>query len=217
MEAVGQLAGGIAHDFNNLLTAIIGYADLLRAAEGSTAVVREDASAIKATAARGAELARSLLTLARTAPARDEPVDLHQAINEVRDIASRTFDRRIAVHVRLDARHPVVAGDRSLLTNAFLNLALNARDAMPNGGELLVTTEERILDQDDCARLAGVINPGSFIVVRFADTGTGMPPSIQRRVFEPFFTNKPAGKGTGIGLSMVYGTVRSHSGAIELE
>jgi PAS domain S-box-containing protein len=217
MEAIGQLAGGIAHDFNNLLTAIIGYADLLHAAEGSTAIVQEDARAIKATAARGAELARNLLTLARTAPNRDEPVDIHQAVNEVRDIASRTFDRRIGLRVHLDARRPIVTGDRSLLTNALLNLALNARDAMPDGGDLTITTADQILDQDDCARLAGVIDPGPFIVVRVEDTGMGMPPNVQQRVFEPFFTNKPLGKGTGIGLSMVYGTVRSHAGAIELE
>ena len=217
MEAIGQLAGGIAHDFNNLLTAIIGYADLLHASEGSTAIVQEDARAIKATAARGADLARNLLTLARTAPNRDDPVDIHQAVNEVRDIASRTFDRRIGLHVHLDARRPMVTGDRTLLTNAFLNLALNARDAMPDGGELTITTSDVFLGPEDCARLADVIEPGPFIVVRVEDTGFGMPPSVQQRVFEPFFTNKPVGKGTGIGLSMVYGTLRSHSGAIELE
>ncbi|HWP69936.1 MAG TPA: PAS domain S-box protein [Gemmatimonadaceae bacterium] len=217
MDAVGQLAGGIAHDFNNLLTAIIGYAELLRGSEKASAVVREDAAAIQATAARGAELARNLLALARTAPARDEAVDVHQAINEIRDIASRTFDRRLSMVVHLDARRPTVTGDRSLLTTAFLNLAVNARDAMPDGGQLIVTTAEKVIDQEECDRLAGVISPGPFIVIRFRDTGTGMPPSVQRRVFEPFFTNKPAGKGTGIGLSMVYGTVRSHSGAIEVD
>ena len=217
MEAIGQLAGGIAHDFNNLLTAIIGYADLLYASEGSTAIVQEDARAIKATAARGADLARNLLTLARTAPNRDEAVDLHQAVNEVRDIASRTFDRRIGLHLHLEARRPMVTGDRSLLTNALLNLALNARDAMPGGGELTITTADQVLGHEDCVRLAGVIEPGPFIVIRVQDTGTGMPPNVQQRAFEPFFTNKPVGKGTGIGLSMVYGTVRSHSGAIELE
>jgi len=217
MDAVGQLAGGIAHDFNNLLTAIIGYAELLRGSEKASAVVREDAASIQATAARGAELARNLLALARTAPARDEAVDVHQAINEIRDIASRTFDRRLSMVVHLDARRPTVTGDRSLLTTAFLNLAVNARDAMPDGGQLIVTTAEKVIDQEECDRLAGVISPGPFIVIRFRDTGTGMPPNVQRRVFEPFFTNKPAGKGTGIGLSMVYGTVRSHSGAIEVE
>ena len=217
MDAVGQLAGGIAHDFNNLLTAIIGYADLLRVSEGTTQAVREDAAAILATAARGAELARNLLTLARTAPARDEPVDVHQAINEVRDIATRTFDRRIAVEINLAAARSVVTGDRSLLTNALLNLALNARDAMPEGGVLTFSTIEKTLGQDECERLAGVVEPGPFLILRVADTGSGMPPNVQRRAFEPFFTNKPAGKGTGIGLSMVYGTVRSHSGAIELQ
>jgi PAS domain S-box-containing protein len=217
MDAIGQLAGGIAHDFNNLLTAIIGYAELLRGSDGVSEEVKEDATAILATARRGADLARNLLTLARTAPSRHEPVDVHQAINEVHDIASRTFDRRISMRLHLDAPRPVVSGDRSLLTNAFLNLALNARDAMPEGGELVVRTSERTLDQDDCDRLAGVIEPGPFIVVRVEDNGTGMTPEVQRRVFEPFYTNKPLGKGTGIGLSMVYGTVRSHSGAIELE
>jgi CheY-like chemotaxis protein len=141
---------------------------------------------------------------------------VHQAINEVRDIASRTFDRRVALRVHLDAQRPIVTGDRSLLTNAFLNLALNARDAMPDGGELTITTTERELDADDCERLAGVVEPGPFLVVRVEDTGTGMTPSVQQRAFEPFFTNKPVGKGTGIGLSMVYGTIRSHAGAIEL-
>src|SRR5262245_24873081 len=119
--------------------------------------------------------------------------------------------------VLLDASRPIVTGDRSLLTNAFLNLALNARDAMPDGGQLTIRTFERTLDQDDCERLAGVVEPGQFVIVRVEDTGTGMTPDVQQRVFEPFFTNKPFGKGTGIGLSMVYGTVRSHSGAIELQ
>ncbi len=217
MDAVGQLAGGIAHDFNNLLTAIIGYAELLRGSEGVSAEVKEDAAAILATARRGADLARNLLTLARTAPSRHEPVDVHQAINEVHDITSRTFDRRIQMRLQLDATRPVVTGDFSLLTNAFLNLALNARDAMPEGGELVIRTSERTLDQDDCDRLASLIEPGPFLIVRFEDNGTGMTPEVQQRVFEPFYTSKPVGKGTGIGLSMVYGTVRSHSGAIELE
>jgi len=214
---VGQLAGGIAHDFNNLLTAIIGYAELLRAPESVSDEVKEDAGVILAAARRGAELARNLLTLARTAPSWHEPVDVHQAINEVHDMVSRTFDRRIAMRVNLDASRPVVTGDRSLLTNAFLNLALNARDAMPEGGQLTIRTFERTLDEDDCERLAGVVEPGPFLIVRVEDTGTGMTPEVQQRVFEPFFTNKPFGKGTGIGLSMVYGTVRSHSGAIELQ
>ena len=216
MDAVGQLAGGIAHDFNNLLTAIIGYADLLRVSDDTPQAVKDDAGAIQATASRGAELARNLLTLARTAPARDEPVDVHQVINEVRDIAARTFDRRISMELNLAAGRSVVTGDRSLLTNALLNLALNARDAMPDGGSLRFSTIEKTLDQEECDRMAGVIEPGPFLIIRVEDTGSGMPPNVQRRAFEPFFTNKPAGKGTGIGLSMVYGTVRSHSGAIEL-
>jgi signal transduction histidine kinase/CheY-like chemotaxis protein len=217
MDAVGQLAGGIAHDFNNLLTAIIGFSDLLRRNDDAPALVKEDASAILATAERGADLARNLLTLARTAPSREEPVELHQVLTEVRDIASRTFDRRIAVRLELNADTPIVTGDRSLLTNAILNLALNARDAMPDGGRITISTSIRLLNDEECARLANVIEPGAFVVTVVRDTGSGMPPEIRERIFEPFFTTKPAGKGTGIGLSMVYGTVRSHSGAIEVE
>ena len=217
MDAVGQLAGGFAHDFNNLLTAIIGFADLLRRTEDAPDIVREDAEAILATAERGADLARSLLTLARTAPAPDQAVEVNQVISEVGEIVSRTFDRRISIRLDLAAVQTVVTGDRSLLTNAFLNLALNARDAMPNGGQLTISTREKQLNAEDCFRLADLVSPGPFLIIRVEDTGTGMSPEVQQRAFEPFFTTKPAGKGTGIGLSMVYGTVRSHSGAIELE
>ncbi len=217
MDAVGQLAGGFAHDFNNLLTAIIGFADLLRRTEDAPDIVREDAEAILATAERGADLARSLLTLARTAPAPDAAVDVNQVISEVGEIVSRTFDRRISIRLDLAAAETVVTGDRSLLTNAVLNLALNARDAMPNGGQLSISTRDKQLNSEDCFRLADLVTPGPFLVVRVEDTGTGMSPEVQQRAFEPFFTTKPSGKGTGIGLSMVYGTLRSHSGAIELE
>ena len=217
MDAVGQLAGGFAHDFNNLLTAIIGFADLLRRTDDAPAVVREDAEAILATAERGADLARSLMTLARTAPAPDTAVDVNQVISEVGEIASRTFDRRISIRLDLGAHQTVCTGDRSLLTNAVLNLALNARDAMPNGGQLTISTTVQQLNEEDCFRLADLVSPGPFFVIRVEDTGIGMSPEVQQRAFEPFFTTKPAGKGTGIGLSMVYGTVRSHSGAIELE
>jgi PAS domain S-box-containing protein len=217
MDAVGQLAGGVAHDFNNLLTAIIGYADLLRRTDSLPAEVREDATAILATAERGADLARNLLTLSRAAPARQEGVDLHEVIAEVRDIATRTFDRRISVRASLRSSAPVVIGDRSLLVHALLNLTLNARDAMPDGGQLTIGSRDCQLSADECEQHAGIIAPGRYIAVTVADTGVGMPTQVRERIFEPFFTTKPAGKGTGIGLAMVYGTVRSHHGVIEVE
>jgi PAS domain S-box-containing protein len=217
MEAVGQLAAGVAHDFNNLLTAIIGYADLLSRSDELPPDVKEDAAAILATAERGADLARNLLTLSRAAPAREEGVDVHEVICEVRDIATRTFDRRIAVRVSLRSTAPVVAGDRSLLVNALLNLTLNARDAMPDGGQLTIASRDWQLTAADCERHAGVVTPGRYIALTVTDTGIGMPVQVRERIFEPFFTTKPAGKGTGIGLAMVYGTVRSHHGIIEVE
>jgi PAS domain S-box-containing protein len=217
MEAVGNLAGGFAHDFNNLLTAIIGFAELLRRTNDAPEIVREDAAAIIAAAERGADLARNLLTLARTAPVPESAIDIHHVLKEVRDIIARTFDRRIAIHLDLAACQSVVTGDRSLLTNAVLNLALNARDAMPEGGRLTISTSERTLSAEDCGRLANLVAPGEFVAISVQDNGAGMAPDVQQRAFEPFFTTKPAGKGTGIGLSMVYGTVRSHSGAVEVQ
>ena len=217
MDAVGELAGGVAHDFNNILTAIIGFADLLRRTDNISAEVREDATSILATAERGASLARNLLTLSRAAPPREEGVDLHEVIGEVRDIATRTFDRRISIRVDLAACAPVVTGDRSLLVNAILNLALNARDAMPGGGQLTIRSRDVELTAEDCERLARLVTPGTYVSLSLADTGTGMSADVRERIFEPFFTTKPAGKGTGIGLAMVYGTVRSHAGAIEVQ
>jgi len=216
MDAVGQLAGGVAHDFNNILTAIIGFADLLRRTEDIPAEVKDDAGSILATAERGADLARNLLTLSRAAPPREEGVDLHDVIAEVRDIATRTFDRRITIRIDRGSFVPAVTGDKSLLLNAILNLALNARDAMPDGGVLTIRTRDVTLTQDDCERLANLVTPGPYVAVSVIDTGKGMSPQVRERIFEPFFTTKPAGKGTGIGLAMVYGTVRSHGGAIEV-
>lgn len=217
MDAIGQLAGGVAHDFNNLLTAIIGYADLLRRAENLSEDVKEDATAIMTTAERGADLARNLLTLSRAAPSREEGVDLHEVIAEVRDIAARTFDRRISVRISLRATTPVVTGDRSLLVNALLNLVLNARDALSEGGAIAIATRDETLNAEQCDRHGGVIVPGRFVAISVADDGSGMSPAVRERIFEPFFTTKPVGKGTGIGLSMVYGTVRSHAGTIEVD
>ena len=216
LDAVGRLAGGIAHDFNNLLTGIIGYADLLTHLEGADDQVREDAGAIVATAQRGAALTRNLLTLSRRSPERSERVDLNAVAQEVVELISRTFDRRIAVQLELPPEPPILSGDRSLLTNALLNLALNARDAMPDGGTLRIATGRVPLDPDFCARQAERLQPGVYASLVVQDTGIGMSPETCQRIFEPFFTTKPADRGTGLGLAMVYGTVRAHGGIIEV-
>ncbi|HYV99055.1 MAG TPA: PAS domain S-box protein [Gemmatimonadaceae bacterium] len=216
MEAVGRLAGGIAHDFNNLLAGIMGYADLLQHAEGTTKEVRDDARAIIATAQHGADLAQNLLTLARRSPQRAEPVDLREVIAEARKLVSRTFDRSIEVETDFAVDALLVRGDRSQLTNAVLNLAINAKDAMPDGGRLTITARHMECDTAFCARFSDA-TPGRYVAITVRDTGTGMAPETRARIFEPFFTTKAVGKGTGLGLSVVYGTVRSHDGFIDVE
>ncbi len=217
MEAVGQLAGGVAHDFNNLLTAIIGYAELLQHDESASADIRDDAASIRATALRGADLAQSLLTLARRSPHREEPVDAHAIVHEVAELVRRTFDRRIDVRTELRATTAAVIGDHSLLSNALLNLALNARDAMPDGGTLAFRTRVQVLDQEFLLHRQATGEAGEYLIIEVTDTGVGMSSETKARVFEPFFTTKEVGKGTGLGLASVYGTVKAHNGAIDVD
>jgi PAS domain S-box-containing protein len=214
LDAVGRLAGGVAHDFNNLLTGIIGYADLLRHSSDATPQHRQDADAILLVARRGADLTRNLLTFARRSTTRAEPVDLHGVILEVVELLERTFDRRIEIRPALNARPSVLLGDHSQLANAVLNLALNARDAMPRGGRLGFATSIQQVDEQFATRHPESLTPGPHLVLRVTDNGEGMPPETMARAFEPFFTTKPTGRGTGLGLSMVYGTVKAHHGLV---
>jgi PAS domain S-box-containing protein len=215
MEAVGQLAGGVAHDFNNYLAGIAGYADLIRRRFGNLdAGLEKYASIIFDTAGRAAELTTKLLTFARKSKVERHPVDVHRAIDNIAHLLERILDPRIHLELRLRADASMVMGDDTQLQNVVMNLALNARDAMPDGGELRVET--------DVVRLAGdpsplLLPPGSYLHVRVIDTGTGMDAHVQARAFEPFFTTKAPGKGTGLGLASAYGTVRNHGGDIVIE
>jgi len=215
LEAVGQLAGGVAHDFNNLLAGIIGYAELLEHDAAQSEEVREDAAAIRRAAMRGADLSRSLLTLARRTPQRQETFALEPVLRETADLMRRTIDRRIEVQLAVEGGLSIT-GDRSLVANALLNLALNARDAMPEGGVLRVEAQSAHPDATTRERLA-LARDGAFVSIAVRDTGCGMSREVVDRVFEPFFTTKEPGKGTGLGLSMVYGTVRGHDGAITVD
>jgi len=215
LDAVGQLAGGVAHDFNNLLAGVIGYAELLEHDAAHSAEVREDAAAIRRTALRGADLARSLLTLARRNPHREEPFSFEPMLREAVELVQRTIDRRITVEIAMEGSATVV-GDRSLLSNAILNLALNARDAMPGGGRLRFDGRVERLDPAIKQR-HGLPGDGAHLMLTVSDTGSGMPPEVLEHVFEPFFTTKAPGKGTGLGLAMVYGTMRDHHGAVAVE
>ncbi|MEP6620977.1 MAG: PAS domain S-box protein [bacterium] len=216
MDALGRLAGGVAHDFNNLLTGISGYAELVQRDEEATQQIKEDAAAIMATAERGAELARNMLTLARHSHGRTEAVDIDTIVRDLADLFARTVDKRIVISLHLGVPAPVVAGDRSQIGNAILNLALNARDAMPEGGRLSFTTRIVQLDEAFCQRHERAI-PGEYVALVVRDTGAGMSEAVRSRIFEPFFTTKRTGEGTGLGLAMVYGMVRTHQGIIDVD
>jgi len=216
MEAIGQLAGGIAHDFNNLLGGIIGYADMLEARLRPDEKLHGFAQAVLDTAERASDLTKKLLAFSRKGKKRSEPVDVHRLIGEVISILQRTIDRRIVINQRLEALPSETSGDPSLLESALLNLAVNARDAMPEGGELLFTTSTVTLDEGACRARGLDVVPGAYIELAVKDTGIGMDRQTRNHVFEPFFTTKGAGEGTGLGLSAVFGTVKEHQGAISV-
>jgi len=219
MESVGRLAGGVAHDFNNLLAVIQGNADLmlsdLDGKEGAEEF-REMAQAIVKASRHGAELTSQLLAFSRSSTLHPSRVDLHEVIHEVVSMSTRTFDKRIRVHTDLRATAPTTLGEASMLQNALLNLAINARDAMPDGGTLTFTTENVELDAAACRQLSGDLSPGAHVRISVEDQGIGMTPAILERIFDPFFTTKSELEGTGLGLPAVYGTVVSHGGTIEV-
>jgi PAS domain S-box-containing protein len=216
METVGRLAGGIAHDFNNLLGGIIGYADLLIGGLGANERHRAWAERIVETAERAAGLTRNLLAFSRKGQLHAVPIDLHQVVREVIGILEQTIDRRIAIATRLEAAAPVVVGDLSQVQSAVLNLGVNARDAMPGGGTITFATAGVELGPEQAAALPEPVAPGRYVTLSVEDTGLGMPREVLAHIFEPFFSTKPVGKGTGLGLAAVYGTVRGLGGTIEV-
>jgi PAS domain S-box-containing protein len=205
LEAIGTLASGVAHDFNNLLTGVLGYAELLAQRRPSQDEVAEAALVIGEAARRGAELTSRLLGFGLHSRLRSEPVDVHETVAEVVRLLSRTLPRSIEIRIELRAPRSVVLGDPGQLQQVLLNLAVNARDAMPGGGVLRFRSE-----------LAPGAGPPQ-IALQVCDTGSGISPDLQERIFEPFFTTKHAEKGTGMGLAVVYGIVQSHRGAISVE
>ncbi len=217
MEAIGQLAGGIAHEFNNLLAGIMGYAELLRQDLAGQRCLEEHADAILSASKQAATLTTQLLAFSRRGALRTEVLDLNALIREVAKLVERTFDRRIEIKFDFAEEKAMVRGDAVRIQSALLNLAVNARDAMPRGGTLLFGTRRHHFDRSECLRRPGALAPGAHIVLEVSDTGQGIPGDILPHIFEPFFTTKELGKGTGIGLAAVYGTVQSHDGSIEVE
>jgi PAS domain S-box-containing protein len=214
MEAVGRLAGGVAHDFNNLLTAITGNASLLLADLGKDDPHYESLVTIEKAAWRAAELTRQLLGFSRQTMLWLKPLDLNRYVEEMAAFLRRTIDPRIAVVVRGAADLGVVQADPSSINQVLMNLCLNARDAMPEGGTLTLETANVVLGED-YARTHLEARSGVFVRLRVSDTGHGIAPDILPRVFEPFFTTKEVGKGTGLGLALVFGIVKQHRGWIE--
>ncbi len=215
MEAVGQLTGGVAHDFNNLLTVILGNLQLLeRRVEGDERLSKRVRAASGA-AMRGAELTKRLLAFSRRQGLKPEVVDLNELVAGIDDLLRRTLGETMEINAALEADLWPVRVDLNQLENALLNLAINARDAMPQGGKLTIETANAPLDEEYVARYPYVAS-GDYVMLAVSDTGSGMPPAVIERVFEPFFTTKETGKGTGLGLSMVYGFIKQSGGHVNI-
>jgi PAS domain S-box-containing protein len=214
MEAVGQLTGGVSHDFNNLLTVILGNLEMLEARlkePGHLELVRE----ARETAEHGAQLTERLLAFGRRQPLQPALTDVAELLDGLSPLLRRTLGETIEIHTRASSQVSKVLVDPGQLQTAILNLALNARDAMPNGGRLTVSAENATIDPDYAVQQVDV-RPGSYVVLAVSDTGTGMTKEVLDRAFDPFFTTKEVGAGSGLGLSMVYGFVKQSNGHAQI-
>ncbi len=217
MEAVGQLTGGIAHDFNNMLTGIIGSLELLRrrVSRGKLDDLDSLIDLGVTSANRAAGLTHRLLAFSRRQSLDSKPVQINELVTSMGELLQRSINESIALDMRLEDRLWTAEADPNQLESALLNLVLNARDAMPDGGRLIVETSNRHLDSVFTAAY-GTLNPGDYVELSVSDTGCGIPESLMGRVFDPFFTTKPIGQGTGLGLSMIYGFARQSHGHVTI-
>jgi len=216
LEALGQLTGGIAHDFNNLLGVVMGNLDLVERQVEEQPVVRKRVKNAQEAVTRGAELTRRLLAFARQEELRAKPTNLEHCVKNVLELAGRTLGAEIRVSAHTDPELPAVQVDENRLESAILNLLVNARDATPKGGSLSITTSSRVLDQGHATVQSGEIAAGTYARLSISDTGSGMTAETLARAVEPFFTTKERGKGTGLGLAMVYGFVKQSGGALSI-
>ena len=222
LESLGQLVGGVAHDFNNLLNVIQGYADYtaeqvqpLAAADPRLAQVLDDIEQVRVAAQQAIRLTRQLLTFARHEVTRPEVIDLNEAVEGAGQLLRRTLGEHVDLTISAEPDLWRVKADRGQLEQVLVNLAVNARDAMPGGGRLVIDTANTEVDDAYTARTPGLA-PGRYARLRVSDTGTGMDRATVDRVFEPFFSTKPKGRGTGLGLATVYGVVTGAGGSIEV-
>eukprot|EP01037_Dinobryon_pediforme_P015162 gene15162-15304_t len=216
LEAIGQLTGGIAHDFNNLLTVIIGNAEILASVAGNNPTVKLCTDMMMSAAESGAELTNRLLAFARRQPLQAKIVDVSHAIKNMNALIRRTLNADIEIDIFTQETACFALVDPGQLESAILNLAINSRDAMPDGGKLTIETENIVLDQDYAQHDYEVV-PGAYVRVRVTDTGTGMTSEVAAQAFDPFFTTKEIGKGSGLGLSMIHGFIKQSGGHIHIE
>ena len=216
MESIGRLAGGIAHDFNNLLTAIGGYAELgaLELDTGEIEPARESIVQIQRASGRAAELTSQLLAFSRKQVLHTRELDLNEVISGMTSMLARLLGDDIVLASELDAELEPVLADPSQVEQVLLNLAINARDAMPEGGILSIRTANVELTAEEAHH---ELEPGSYVTLIVGDTGVGMEPALTERIFEPFFTTKNVGEGTGLGLATVHGIVSQSGGSIRVQ
>ncbi|HEX8076724.1 MAG TPA: ATP-binding protein, partial [Chthoniobacterales bacterium] len=217
MEAVGRLAGGVAHDFNNLLTAIIGYAELIATRTSSNSLAKQNAELIRKAGEQAAALTRQLLAFSRKQILQPKVIDLNTLVVEMERLLRRVIGERFDLQSHPNAENGRVKADPSQLEQVVLNLGVNARDAMPRGGKLIIRTENVRLDGQAAAQFGASLKPGDYVMLSVSDTGAGMDEETMSHIFEPFFTTKGPGKGTGLGLATVYGIVRQTGGGISVE
>lgn len=216
MESIGQLAAGVAHDFNNILAVIQGHTDMLLGGMVSGAETEDSLKQIARASSRAANLTRQLLAFSRKQQMQPQEMDLNDVIQGMGGMVGRLLGAPVAMRFEPAANLPSVHGDVGMMEQVLLNLAVNARDAMAPGGQLVIRTGTRVIVETD-ARRNPEMRAGDFVFLRVSDTGCGIPPEILPRIFEPFFTTKEEGKGTGLGLATVYGIVKEHQGWIEVE
>jgi two-component system, cell cycle sensor histidine kinase and response regulator CckA len=215
MEAIGRLAGGVAHDFNNLLTIVSGYSSILLESTGPTGPYRNELEQIRTATDRAAALTRQLLAFSRQTVLQPRNIKLNEVVSNLERMLRRLIGEDIELLTALDADVGIVRVDPGQIEQVLMNLVVNARDAMPTGGKLIIQTENVYLDEN-YTRKRQYVRPGPYVLLAISDSGTGIPAEIQARIFEPFFTTKEPGKGTGLGLPMVYGVVKQSGGSIEV-
>jgi nitrogen-specific signal transduction histidine kinase/ActR/RegA family two-component response regulator len=216
MQAIGQLAGGVAHDFNNLLAGILGCTEIVLSEENLSPQGIQHLKNIIKTTEKGQDLTRNLMSFARLKDKISVESNLNEIITHVISILEHTVDRTITLTTSLEAESVIIMGDPTDIENSILNIALNARDAMPNGGIINFGTDNITLNQKFCTG-KDKLSPGDYLLLKISDTGNGIPDHIKDKIFDPFFTTKPEGEGTGLGLSSVFGCIQSHNGYIAVD